>query len=88
MSSARLRQMGAASRQRAERMSWEAVAQQYLPMFEQLASKTARQRAVSAANVLQYSHARSARRRHDDDACDYAGGGPRPTAAAGVSAGL
>ncbi|MGC9039291.1 MAG: glycosyltransferase family 4 protein [Roseiflexus sp.] len=83
-----LRQMGAASRQRAERMSWEAVAQQYLHMFEQLAPKTAHQRAVSASNVLQCFQARSARRSNNDDACDHAGGGPRPTAAAGVSARL
>ncbi len=36
----RLCQMGAASRWRAERMSWEAVARQYLSIFEQMMSRT------------------------------------------------
>ncbi len=85
-----LLRMGAASRRRAEQMSWEAVAQQYLNMFEQLARETVRPKfyAVGAANVLQCSQTLSVRRGNDDDACDRTGGGPDQAAAAGVSAGL
>lgn len=84
-----LRRMGAASRRRAERMSWEAVARRYLDIFEQLASETVRREfhAAGEVNVLECTQTRSVRRGNDDDR-NVAGAGPDQTAAAGVSAGL
>ncbi|MCS7289825.1 MAG: glycosyltransferase family 4 protein, partial [Roseiflexus sp.] len=84
-----LRRMGAASRRRAERMSWEAVARRYLDIFEQLASETVRREfhAAGEVNVLECTQTRSVRRGNDDDR-NVAGAGPDQTAATGVSAGL
>jgi glycosyltransferase involved in cell wall biosynthesis len=85
-----LRRMGAASRRRAERMSWDAVARQYLGIFEQIASETVRRefRAAGDVDVLECTQTWSARRGNDDDDRDITGTGPDQTAAAGVSAGL
>lgn len=65
-----LRRMGAASRRRAERMSWEAVAQRYLDIFERLASDAGCRKfyAAGAVSVLERFSERVTQRREGAEA--------------------
>jgi glycosyltransferase involved in cell wall biosynthesis len=81
-----VQQMGAASRRRAERMSWEAVAARYLEIFDRMLN----QGVHGTACMVESPQDHDARRDEDDGdySGDRAGGGPDQTAAGGVSAGL
>jgi phosphatidylinositol alpha-1,6-mannosyltransferase len=80
-----VRQMGAASRRRAERMSWDAVAARYLEIFDRMLNRGVR----GTACVVESLQDRKARRdEHDHNCGDRAGGRPDQTATGGVSAGL
>ncbi len=79
------RQMGAASRRRAERMSWDAVAARYLEIFDRMLNRGVR----GTACVVESLQDRKARRNEHDHHCgNRAGGGPDQAAPGGVSAGL
>ena len=80
-----VRQMGAASRRRAERMSWDAVAARYLEIFDRMLNRDVH----GTACVVESLQDHKARRdEHDHNCGDRAGGGPDQTAAGGVSARL
>jgi phosphatidylinositol alpha-1,6-mannosyltransferase len=80
-----VRQMGAASRRRAEQMSWDAVAARYLEIFDRMLN----QGVHGTACMVESPQDHNARRDEDDHHCgDRAGGGPDQTAAGGVSARL
>jgi len=81
-----VRQMGAASRRRAEQMSWDAVAARYLEIFDRMLN----QGVHGTACMVESPQDHDARRDEDDGdySGDRAGGGPDQTAAGGVSAGL
>jgi phosphatidylinositol alpha-1,6-mannosyltransferase len=80
-----VRQMGAASRRRAEQMSWDAVAARYLEIFDRMLNRDVH----GTACMVESPQDHNARRDEDDHHCgDRAGGGPDQTAASGVSAGL
>ena len=79
------RQMGAASRRRAERMSWDAVAARYLEIFDRMLNRGVR----GTACVVESLQDRKARRNEHDHHCgNRAGGGPDQAAPGGVSARL
>jgi len=80
-----VRQMGAASRRRAEQMSWDAVAARYLEIFDRMLNRDVH----GTACMVESPQDHNARRDEDDHHCgDRAGGGPDQTAAGGVSARL
>jgi phosphatidylinositol alpha-1,6-mannosyltransferase len=80
-----VRQMGAASRRRAEQMSWDAVAARYLEIFDRMLNRDVH----GTACVVESPQDHNARRDEDDHNCgNRAGGRPDQTAAGGVSAGL
>jgi phosphatidylinositol alpha-1,6-mannosyltransferase len=80
-----VRQMGAASRRRAEQMSWDAVAARYLEIFDRMLN----QGVHGTACMVESPQDHNARRDEHDHHCgDRAGGGPDQTAAGGVSARL
>ena len=80
-----VRQMGAASRRRAERMSWDAVAARYLEIFDRMLNRDVH----GTACVVESLQDHKARRdEHDHNCGARAGGGPDQTAAGGVSARL
>ena len=80
-----VRQMGAASRCRAEQMSWDAVAARYLEIFDRMLNRDVH----GTACVVESPQDHNARRDEDDHNCgNRAGGRPDQTAAGGVSAGL
>jgi phosphatidylinositol alpha-1,6-mannosyltransferase len=80
-----VRQMGAASRRRAEQMSWDAVAARYLEIFDRMLNRDVH----GTACVVESLQDHKARRdEHDHNCGDRAGGGPDQTAAGGVSARL
>jgi phosphatidylinositol alpha-1,6-mannosyltransferase len=80
-----VRQMGAASRRRAERMSWDAVAARYLEIFDRMLNRDVH----GTACVVESLQDHKARRdEHDHNCGDRAGGRPDQTATGGVSAGL
>jgi phosphatidylinositol alpha-1,6-mannosyltransferase len=80
-----VRQMGAASRRRAEQMSWDAVAARYLEIFDRMLN----QGVHGTACMVESPQDHNARRDEDDHHCgNRAGGGPDQTAVGRVSARL